>query len=158
MDQYPVDISGRCDEVRIMLYSNTNYVASGCREAYRLHEQMNDASTTILQQTSLAYHTRTCLFVRLHRCSTNNLSRMESRKHYHYPKRHSTHIVAQRIFRFAQKTTIFEVSLRARRNRSAWTYRTVVPLLRLGNFIVIVNHVVCLIWRQYYESSGSRRQ
>jgi hypothetical protein len=141
-----------------MLYSNTNSVASGCHEAYRLHEQLKDASTTMLQQSSIACRSRTCLFMGLHRRSTNHLSKTKSRKHYHYPKRHSTHTVVQRIFHFAQRTTVFGISLRARRNRKAWTYQTPISFLHLDNLVAVIDRFIRFIRRWYNKSTGSRRR
>ena len=67
---------------------------SSYREAHCLRRQLNVAPRTTLQQTSVAYRTRTYLFMRLHQHSTSNLSRTKCHKHCNYPKLHSTHIVA----------------------------------------------------------------
>lgn len=131
---------------------------SSYREAHCLRRRLSAALRTTLQQTSVAYRTRTCLFMRLLQHSTSNLSRKNCHKHCHYPKLHSTHIAAHQISRFVQRTTTIRVSLGATQNCISWTYSTPVSFLRLSNFVAFFDRVVCLIWRWDDESTGSRRR
>lgn len=96
--------------------------------------------------------------MRLHRHSTSNPSKMKCHKHCHYPRLHSTHIVARRILRFVQQTAMMRVSLEATQNRISWTYSTPVSFLRLSSLVAFFDRVVCLIWRWYDERTGSRRR